>query len=297
MLYLRRLPDFGYLSPKTVNDACSLLLRHRGQAKVMAGGTDLLVRMKKGREVPQFIIGLRGIPDLDYITYSEPEGLKMGALATFRSMGDSPVVREHFPFLVDVAQTIGSVQIQHTATIGGNLCNASHLADSAPMLIVLRAKVKLCSTSGERTVQVEDFFTGHRETVLKEDEILTEIQVPELPGGSGAVYLKLTPRTKVDVAAVGVAAWLLLDSENRVCRDIRIALGAVAPTPVRSKKAEQAVKGKELDDALIEQAVQLASDEARPISDIRCSASYRREMVKVLTARALKQAFTRASKA
>jgi carbon-monoxide dehydrogenase medium subunit len=288
------LPKFEYLSPQTVAEACSLLYRHGKSAKVIAGGTDLLVKMKERELAPRYLVGLRGINDLDYIEYDKKGGLRIGALTSNGSVAGSAVIQEEFGLLAEAAAKIGTPQIRNMGTIGGNLGNAAPSADTAPPLIALGARVKLVSSKGERTVPLEDFFTGPGETVLKTNELLTEIQVPEPVPGTRGVYLKLLPRGAVDIAAVGVAVLLVL-GKGGICNDVRIVLGAVAPTPVRAKRAEAVIKGKQGKNGVIQEAAQTAAEEARPISDVRSSAAYRQEMVKVLTRRALVQCLRQAS--
>lgn len=290
------LPRFEYLAPKTLPEACALLSQHREQAKVIAGGTDLLVKMKGREFTPQYIVGLKSISDLDYISYDKDEGLRIGALATIGSIASSAVIREKFSFLADAADKMATVQVRNMGTIGGNLCNAAPSADLAPPLISLGAKAKLVSPQGERTIALEGYFTGPGETVLQTGEILAEIQVPNQPPHTGGAYLKGS-RTAVDLALVGVAALITLESRDGICRDARIVLGAVAPTPIRARRAEGAIEGKKVEDSSIEEAAQSASEEARPISDVRSSAYYRTEMVKVLTKRAIRQALEQAKSA
>ncbi len=290
------LPKFEYLAPRTVDEVCSLLTQYKEKARVIAGGTDVLVGMKEREMVPQYLVGLKGIADLDYIEYDEIYGLRIGALASNQSIADSAVIQQRFGILARAAALIGTPQIRNMGTIGGNLCNAAPSADTASPLVALGAIVKLASRNGERTVPLEKFFAGPGETVLQPDEVLTEIQVPKPPPGTVGAYLKLFPRGGVDIAAVGVASWLTLGEDN-TCRDARIVLGAVAPTPMRAKGAEVAIKGTKMEDKAIEEAAQTASEEARPISDVRGSAEYRREMVKVLTRRALKQSLEQAKSA
>ncbi len=294
MTYLRYLPELEYFAPKSVKEACSLLLQYDGKAKVMTGGTDLLVDMKYRRAAPQYLIGLRSVPDLDAITCSEAEGLRLGALATHQSIADSVIIKEKFGALAVACSKVGTPQIRGVATIGGNLCNAAPSADSAPPLIAFGAKVKLVSPGGERLILLEEFFTGPGEAVLQAGEILTEIQVPNLPPHTGGVYLKLPARGAVDIAAVGVAALITLNSDNETCSDAKIVLDAVAPTPIRARKAEEILNGEKIADTLIQKAAQMASEEARPISDVRSSAEYRTEMVKVLTRHAIIQALEQA---
>ncbi len=287
-----RLPKFEYLSPHTVQEACSFLFQYGDKARVIAGGTDLLNSMKERIITPEYIIGLRGISDLDYIE-SDADGIRIGALTTITSLGNSSVIHEKFPCLAEVPGKMATVQIRNMGTIGGNLCNAAPSADTAPMLICLGAKAKIVGTDAERVVSLEDFFTGPGETLLKTGEILVEIQVPNQPDNTAGAYFKMS-RVSVDLAIVGVAVLITLDGKGESCSDIKIALGAVAPTPMRAKKAEEAIKGKKINEGLIEQAGQIASEEARPITDVRGSAYYRKEMVKVLTKRAIRQALDRA---
>ncbi len=290
--YLLKLPKFDHLEPKTIEEVCSLLAKYKDKARVIAGGTDLLVSMK-GREIsPQYIINIKAIPNLDGINYSQKDGLVIGAMTTLAAIESSPIIGERFAILSSAAHQTGSPHIRNIGTIGGNLCNAAPSADMAPSLIGLGAKAKIKGLKGERIVTVEEFFLGPGVSVLKAGEILTEIQVPNPPPHTRGVYLKLPARTAIDIAVVGVAVVVTLDTKGINIADAKIVLGAVASTPIRARQAEDIIKGKALDDELIQKAAQAAADEAKPISDVRGSASYRKEMVKVLTNRALKQATT-----
>ena len=294
---LRYLPDFEYFAPKDVREACRLLQEHNGRAKVMAGGTDLLVHMKHRTVNPQYVIGLKHLSDLGCIEYSENRGLRIGALATHQSVAENPTIKERFGALGAACSKVGTPQIRSMGTVGGNLCNGSPSSDSAPPLIALNAAVKLLGVEGERVIPLEAFFVGPGETALRAGEILTEIQVPSPPPRTKLTYVKLPARTRVDMAAVSAAVLVTLDSKNEICQDIRIVLGAVAPIPLRARRAEEVLKGKKMEDQLIQQTAQRASEEAQPISDIRSSADYRREMVKVLTRQAIRQALGQAPSA
>jgi carbon-monoxide dehydrogenase medium subunit len=287
--FYRRLPKFEYLRPSTLDEALSLLSQHKGRAKAIAGGTDILPKLKR-REIqaPEYLIDLKGIPHLDYIEHDEVGGLRLGALVTIHALEASSVVRESFGVLHQAAESMASTQVRNRGTVAGNLCNAVPSADTAPPLLTLEASLKLRSQKGERIVKIEDFFTGPNETVLTDEEILEEIRVPDLPPHSSGVYLKLTPRRSMDLALVGVAAVAV--AEDGICNDIRIALGAVAPTPMRARQAEDIVRGQKLSDGLIEKAAEIASGECQPISDHRASREYRCHMVEVLTKRAIQQA-------
>ncbi len=284
------LKDFEYFEPRTIEQAISLLKEYKEKAKVVAGGTDLIVQMKLKEITPQYLVNLKTIPHLDYIDYHPKEGLRIGALTTLHALEISSVINERFPILGQAAHTIGSVQIRNLGTLGGNLCHAAPSADTAPALMGLGARVGMISSQGERTIALEDFFTGPGKTVLQSDEILTEIQIPNPPPHTGGIYIKHSVRSAMDLAIVGVAVVITLDPPNRVCRDVKITLGAVAPTPIRAHQAEGILRGKTAEDRLVEEAAQMASQQTRSISDIRGSAEYRREMVKVLTGRAVRRA-------
>ncbi len=286
--YVKRLPRFEYLAPRTLDEAISLLSQHDGEARVTAGGTDLMNKMKRREETPQYLVGLKNIPGLDYIDYDEAQGLRFGPLVTIHAVETSPLIRDRFPVLSQAASTMASAQIRNLGTVVGNLCSAVPSADMAPGLVVLGAKLKTASIKGERTIAVEDFFTGPEESVLARDELVVEVQVPSPPPHSGMGYIKHTVRAAMELAIVGVAALVTL--QDGVCREVKIALGAVAPIPIRATRAESVLKGKLFSAELVKQAAETAVEEARPISDIRASAEYRKEMVRVLTQRVLNQA-------
>lgn len=276
---------FEYIKANTIKEATSLLDKYKGKAKIFAGGTDLLVQMKPRKITPEYLIDIKGISVLDYIEWDD-EGLRIGPLTTHQSIANSPVIQEKFGLLADAALAVHAVQIRNRGTIGGNICNASPSADTAPPLLVLGAKLKLAGKGEERTVMLEDFFIDSFKTVLKETELLTEIQVPNLPKHSGGSYLWLPKITAVDETLVGVAVVMVLDSADKVCTEVRIGLGSVAPTPIRAKKAEEFLQGKRIEDGLFAQAGQIASNESSP----RSRAEYRSEMVKIYVERALNQA-------
>ena len=281
------LPKFEYFAPKTMEEACSLLAKYKGEARVLAGGTDLLVQMKNREVTPRYLINIKDIPDLDYIRYDDKEGLRIGALTPIEALKTSTLIRRRFSILSQAAAVLGTVQIRNRGTIAGNLCNASPAAETAPALITLAAKARIVGVAGERAVALEDFFVGPGQTVLQAGEILTEIQVPNLPPRSGGAYLKHSIK-RMDIAIVGVGVVITLNGE--VCNDIKIALGAVASTPIRAKKAEEIIRGQGLDSELMERAAQIALEESRPIDDIHSYAQYRKQMVKVLAQEAMKQA-------
>ena len=282
--------DFEYFQPTSVRDALFLLSKYQEKARIIAGGTDLIVQMRKKIVRPEYLVQIGHIPDLNYINYDAVKGLKIGALTTIRAIERSAELRDKYSILCEAAEQLASVQVRNLATIGGNLCNASPAADMAPALIGLSAAVKIVGLDREKVVLLEDFFTGPGSTVRKTDELLLEFQIPPLPPHTGGVYLKYGRRGATDVAVVGVAAVVTLESPNATCKDAKVVLGSVAPTPMRALKAEQILKGNQIDDALIDKAGQAASEEANPVTDFRASAQYRRQMVKVFTVRAVRAA-------
>lgn len=284
---------FEYFEPATLEAAAALLGRYNGRASVLAGGTDLLVEIKEQLKAPDYVINIKKIPGLDHLIYDDETGLRCGALVTARQIETTPVVRQKYPGLARAVVELGSIQVRHRATVAGNLCRASPSADTPPPLIAAGASVRLFGPGGDRVVLLEDFFTGPGQTVLARDELLIELLVPPPPPRTGQVYLKHGRRRAMELATVGVAVMLRL--EEGVGREVRIVLGAVAPTPIRARSAEAVLRDQPLTDALIDRAAETAMREARPISDVRSSAAYRREMVKVLTARALQQCWREAS--
>ena len=290
-----RMPQFAYLKPTTLPEAISLLSQYDGRAKLIAGGTELVNRLKGKLITPSYLIDITYIPGIDKIAYDAQMGLRIGALCPLSDIEFSPLVIEKFGALAWAVHTIGSVQVRNLGTIGGNLCNASPSADSAPVLIGLDARVRIAGSQGERATELEDFFTGPGKTVLASDEILIGIDVPNPPPHSAAAYLKQSPRRAMDLAVVGVAVALAL-APDRSLGEVRIVLGAVAPTPIRAIQAEAMIRGRNLTETLIAEASRKAADESEPIADIRSSKEYRKEIVEVLTRRAIQQTFEQADK-
>ena len=274
---------FEYFEPATLAEASALLARYQGRAQPLAGGTDLLVELKEQLRRADCVINIKKIPGIDRLSFDARDGLRIGALVTAREIEVSPVVQEKYVSLLQAARELGSIQVRNRATIIGNVCRASPSADTLPPLIADGAVVTIQGGNGTRHVLLENFFTGPGKTVLKADELVTEIVVPAPAPRTGKVYIKHGRRKAMELATVGVAVTL---SE----RDVKIVLGAVAPTPIRAKRAEALLRGQKIDAALIERAAQAAVEESRPISNVRASAEYRRDMVGVLTRRALQRA-------
>ena len=300
---------YDYLKPSSLEEAIGLLKQYGGQAKLIAGGTDVMVDIRQKKYAPQVLISLRGIEGLSYIR-EEDGGLRIGALTTHRELEKSPLVRERLGALADAVDNLGSVQIRNVATIGGNICNAAPSADTAPPLLVLGASVRIKGSEGERVLPLEEFFLGPGETALKDDEILVEFIIPSPPPNSASAYWKHTRRQAMDLPIIGVAMMLAvekteapalkeafgreapleellgaLDESELVCQEVRLALGVAAPTPMRASKAEEFLRGKRVTQEALLQFGEIASSEATPRDTVRGAAWYRREMIKVLPKR------------
>ena len=282
------LPNFEYMVPKTIGEACNLLLELGKGAKVFAGATDIIPPMRDKAFTVDYLIDLKHIPGMKYIEYDETEGLKIGALTTLREIETSPLVKEKNPAVAHAAKVVASTQIRAKGTMAGNLCNASPSADTPPILLAKNAKVLVQGPNKDRYIMMDDFFVGFKKTALEPGEIVTGFVIPPLKEGESAAYIKHAVRKAMDLAIIGVAVKLTMDGD--VCKDARIALGAVAPTTMRARNAEKALIGKKLTDDVIVEASLAARDECSPISDIRASAEYRRDMIRVFTKRAIKQA-------
>jgi CO/xanthine dehydrogenase FAD-binding subunit len=285
--FYRRLPKFDVVRPRSTDEALGLLKgNHDGEIRAFAGGTDLIPKLK-GRLVrpPRCLMDLKTLPGLDYVQASRDGGLRIGTLASIASVAGSPLVREKYGMLAQAAGSIAATQIQNRGTVVGNICNAVPSADSAPALLCLDAQV-LCVASGrERTLSMGEFFLGPNRTALEGDELVREIQVPAVPENARGVYIKFSPRSRMDLAVVGVAVMVV--PEKGVWKDVRIGLGAVAPTPIRAGEAEAMLREQHVNEDLWAKAAKVASEEARPIDDHRASAQYRRMMVEVLVERAI----------
>ena len=284
---------FELVTPGSVDD-CLRALKGRGSdVQLLAGGTDLLPQLKNGLTRPTTVVDLSGVADLRVLEGDAQRGFRVGAAVTARALERDPRIRATYPALAESAALVGSIQIRNLATVGGNLCNAAPSADMAPPLVALDAEAVIASASGRRRVPVAALFSGVRKTVLAPDELLVEFVIPAPDPRSGGAYLRHTPRRELDIAVVGVASQVSLS--DGVCVKARIALAAVAPTPVRATAAEQALAGHPLTPQTIARAADLAVEAARPISDQRGSAEFRRHLVRVLTRRTLMQALARAT--
>lgn len=285
---VRKLCKFDYFKPGTVAEALTLLQEYREKAGILAGGTDLLVFMKQGAKQLRYVIDIKGIASLNHITWNPADGLKIGALATMQSIIRNSLICEHFPMLVQAAKALGHPQIRSRATMTGSICTASPSGDMAPSLLALNADVTVVSPAGERTIPVEDMFTGPFATVLSATDLVTGIHVRSLPPGSAGSYCWQPKITTVDETLVGAAAVVTLD--GNMLQEVRIGLGSVASTPMRAKGAEAFLRGKETSNRVFAEAADIAVAETRP----RTRADYRREVTKILVEQALSEAVAQA---
>ena len=287
---------FEYQEARTVRQAVSMLQRYGDSARIVAGSTDFLVRWRQGLWNPEYVINIQRVAGLGRITYSAKNGLRIGALVTVRELEQHPVVRRRYPALATAAASFAGVQVRNLATVGGNICNASPSGDTIPVLLVFGAECRIAGPGGDRWITLDQFFKGPGQTVLETGELLAEIRIPAPARNTGSHYIKHSPRGAMDIATVGVASLVTLERRNGSASDVRIALGAVAPTPVRAYSAEAILRGKDISHELMQSAAAAAQGGVSPIDDIRGSAVHRKEMVGVLTRRTLEQAWDSAAK-
>lgn len=279
---------FNYLAPTRLDEALSLLTP---QAVPLAGGTDLFLRMERRQTQPDTVVDLKRIPDMDGVETVDG-GVRIGALALMETLAASPLISDPYDALAQSARVVGSIQTRNRATVGGNLANASPAADTATPLMALGATVEAADVGGTREIPVHELFLGPGRTALREGELLTAVRVPALPARAGSAFQRCV-RTAMDIAVVNCAAFVRLDSDG-IIAEARIALGAVGPTPLRAPAAENRLEGRSFDAADADEAAECAVEDASAIDDVRASADYRREMVRVLTRRAVENAFRRA---
>ena len=284
---------FEYIDAKTVSEAVTLLGEKGDKAGLLSGGTDLIVQAREGKKNLDWIIDIKSIPEVNELTFDWNSGLTLGASVPCYQIYANDSICETFPGLVDATKIIGGTAIQGRAGIGGNLCNASPAADGIPPLIVLNATCVIAGPNGERELAVEDFCTAPGQTVLEKGEMLISLKIPVPQKNSSSFYLRFIPRNEMDIAVVGAGASVVLDASKQRIVSARIALAAVAPTPLFAEEASALLTDKEIDEAIIEEAAQAAQSIARPISDMRGTAEQRTHLVGVLTRRALNGAIQR----
>jgi carbon-monoxide dehydrogenase medium subunit len=284
--------EIDYAAPQTVAEAVALLNDKGDRARMLAGGTDLIVQLREHRRDLDLVVDAKHIPEANELR-CDKEGLILGAAVPCYRIYEDAAVARAYPGLIDAVSLVGGIQIQSRASVGGNLCNASPAADTIPVLIAHRAVCVIAGPGGRREVPVEQFCTGPGRTVLGRGELLVQLRLPAPPRGFGAAYLRFIPRNEMDIAVAGAGVAVTLDNRGR-CTAARIALAAVAATPLLVPEAGEGLRDGALSDGLIEKAALLAQQAARPISDMRGDADYRRHLVKVLVKRALRTAIDRA---
>jgi carbon-monoxide dehydrogenase medium subunit len=283
---------FDYCAPKGLEEALDVFGEYGERARALAGGTDLILFMEKGRLKPDLVVEIPSCPPFVGIEVTNSH-IRIGSRTTMRELETSSLIREKISILAEAASKVGSLQIRNLATIGGNICTASPAGDTLPALLVLDASVKLVSKSGERLVPLREFFFGPGETVRQPNELLTEVIVPLPSSHSGYSFYKLSVRRYMDIAIVNVAAFVAVNGDGFIT-DAKIALGSVAPTPIRAYEAEERLKGNTINDILLDEIGKLAQDASSPITDQRGTAEYRRIMVYRLTKRVVKEAYEQA---
>ena len=282
---------FEYFEPDNLTEALELLHHYGDRAKVLAGGTDLIVQMKQKMSYPEIVIGLRRLKELDFVqveTGSSRSILRLGPLTLLKTIASHPMLAGPLEMLREASLAVGDVQIRNVATLGGNIANASPSADMIPALLALGARIRLQKKTGERVLDLENFFLGPFMTQMAPEEMITEIFVHPIPEGNG-VYLWMPKRTAVDETLAGISSWLTCDTEKKTCQKVSLAFNSVSPFPIRARKAEAFLQGKELNPDLFRKTGEIASQEVSP----RSRADYRRRIVSVLTEKALDKAWRR----
>jgi xanthine dehydrogenase FAD-binding subunit len=288
------LKDFQYHAPTSLAEATQLLSRHNGSAKILAGGTDILVQLREGLRQADVVVDVKRIPELMELSYAPGGPLRIGASVPCTLLYENSEISQAFSALTDAARIIGGWQIQTRASVGGNLCNSSPAGDSIPALIALDATAVIAGPSGVREVKVRDFCTAPGRNVLEAGELLQMIVLPPAPPHSGSAYERFIPRNEMDIAVAGVGSYLRLNAAGDRIEDARIAVGAVAPLPKFAEEASRSLPGQAPDEALFTHAGELAKKVASPITDIRGTAEYRIHLVGVLVKRTLAAALERA---
>lgn len=283
--------DFHYLKPGTLKEALAMYAEH-DDCKVICGGQSLLIVMRQGMIAPEYLLDIKHLNELNYIKFDEMDGLRIGATTTHRAIEKSEVIKKNYPALVAMENKLASIQVRNWGTIGGNLAHADPAGDPAPVLIALKANIKVGSAKGERTMPLDEFFVDYFETAMEKGELVIEVHVPVQEPKTGIAYQKFNYLTN-DMGIVGVAASVTLNGGN-TCKDARVVLGNAGPTPKRSKKTEEFLIGKALTDDVLTEAGKIASEDCEPIADIHASEEFRRHVIGVLAKRMLKKAYEEA---
>ena len=280
---------FDYLEPHSLDEALGMLEKHGTRARLVAGSTDFLVRWRTGFWRPETVVCMQHVPGLDGLHFNDDDGLSIGAMVTVQDIEQDATVRTRYPALAAGATAFAGVQVRNLATVVGNVCNASPAGDTLPALLAYDAQCRIVGSNGERWVPLTEVFIGPGQTAVEAGEIMTELRLPTPPPNSGGLYIKHSPRGAMDISAVGAASVVSIGSDG-TCASARIALGAVAPTPMRAFGAEDRLVGQSPTDDNVAECARLAAQASRPIADVRSGAEYRREIAQVLAERTLRHA-------
>lgn len=296
MTYLRRLPRFEFFGPRSLAEICELTVgRPQGEVMLLAGGTDAILQLRRREKTPRRVVGLKAVAGLDAVRRQDEGGLGLGAMTTLQTLLTAPLVRQHYPLLSETAAQIGGHELRNVATIGGNVAGALSCADLPPALMTLGARVKLTSSRGERWVPLEAFYPEHGRTVAEDGEFVSEIGLPPpVPQGAGT-YLKFHDRHSMDMTVVGVCAFVVRDRERQVVRELRLAYANGAPTVFRARRAEEVLRGREMSEEGLEAIAEEACGESSPRTSWRANGAYRRELIRSLTKRAIRQSWQKAA--
>jgi len=296
MTYLKRLPKFEYVGPRSLAEACALMAgASREEVMPFAGGTDAILQMRRRERVPRRVVGLKGVAELDFVREQADGGLAIGAMTTMQTLLSAPVVGRRHELLRETTAQIGGYELRNVATIGGNIAGALPCADLPPALITLGARIRLSSHRGDRWLPLDEFFPVFGRTVAEEDELVAEISLPRPAANGAGCYLKFHDRHSMDMTVVGVSAFVVLDEECRSFRDVRLAYANGAPMIFRAKGAEAVLRGQPLTEEALEGAAEAACKESNPRTSWRANGAYRLELIRALTKRALRQAWEKAS--
>jgi carbon-monoxide dehydrogenase medium subunit len=285
--------DFVYLKAKTIKETLGLLEQHKDDYKIICGGQSLLILMRQGLVAPKNLIDIKSVKELSYIKFKPKQGLKIGATTTHREIKKSSLIKKHYPLLADMEENLASVQTRNWGSVGGNLAHGDPAGDPGPIFMALNASVKMANSERERTIPIEEFFVDYFETALEEGELLIEVQLPAIPPKTATVYEKFNI-IKNDQGIASVAASITMGDDHGNCKDVRIVLGAAAPTPIRAKKAEKLLRGQKLDNGLLEKIGKKAYEEADPVTDVHATEEFRRYLIKALTKRMVRKAWEQA---
>ncbi len=289
------LPNFRYLAPRNTGELAAMLTDQGDGARILSGGTDLLVQMKSPGANPECLIDINGLDELAEIDFDKKSGLVIGSAAKLEAVLEAPAVKEHYFALWQAIGAIGARQIRTMGSLGGNICNASPAADTPPPLVALGATVMIAGAKDERALPLEEFILGNRETALKRGEYLKSITVPTPAPNSGGVYHHFRVRGGMDIAMVSAAAHVELDEDTETIKEAKIVLGVVGPTPIRAIDGEQLLAGQKPSEELLEKVSLACADASKPIDDFRASAEYRKEVLRVLVEESIEEAYSRAA--